>query len=78
MKNAAELARKHGVSRARVSQLLSLLRLAPEILAYIDRLRGDEGCLHVTERQLREIALLEDHREQHARFRDLVGDEPAT
>ena len=74
VKNAAELARRHRVTRARVSQLLSLLRLAPEILAYIDGLHGTEGCLHLTARRLRAIAVLDDPDEQRARFRDLVGD----
>ena len=74
VKNAAALARRHGVTRARVSQLLSLLRLAPEILEYIDGLHGTEGGLHLTARRLRDIAVLDDHDEQRARFRELVGD----
>ena len=73
VKNAAELARQHGVTRARVSHVMRLLRLSPEILAYIDGLGGSEGCLHLTERGLRDIAVLDDHDEQGARFRDLVG-----
>ena len=74
VKNAAELARRHGVTRARISQLMSLLRLAPEILEYIDGLEGTEGGLHLTARRLRAIAVLDDHDEQRARFRALVGD----
>ena len=74
VKNAAELARGHGVTRARVSQLMSLLSLAPQILEYIDRLDGNEGCLHLTARRLRDIAVLDDHDEQWTRFQDLVGD----
>ena len=61
------------MTRALISQLMSLLRLAPEILAYIDRLDGTEGCLYLTARRLRDIAVLDDHDEQRARFRDLVG-----
>ncbi len=78
VKNAAELARRYGVTRARISQLMSLLRLAPEILEYIDGLDGTEGCLHLTARRLRDIAVLNDHDEQRARFRDLVEDTVAT
>ena len=77
VKNAAALARRHGVTRARVSQLLSLLRLAPEILEYIDGLEGTEGGLHLTARRLRDIAVLDDPDEQRARFRALVGDTDA-
>ena len=61
VKNAAELARRQGVTRARISQLMSLLRLAPEILEYIDGLDGTEGGLHLTARRLRDIAVLDDH-----------------
>ena len=74
VKNAAELSRRYGVTRARVSQIMRLLRLAPEILAYIDGLDGDEGGLHLTERRLRDIAVLDDQDVQRVRFRDLVGD----
>ena len=72
VKNGADLAQRYGVSRARVSQLMSLLRLAPEILAYIDRLDGTEGCFHLASRGFRDIAVLDDHTQQLARFRDLV------
>ena len=76
--NAAELARRYGVTRARISQLMSLLRLAPEILKYIDGLDGTEGGLYLTARRLRDIAVLDDHDEQLDRFRDLVGGTLAT
>ena len=78
VKNAAELARRYGVTRARVSQLLGLLRLAPEILSYIDGLSGTEGALHLTARGLRDIAILDNRDVQRARFRDLVGRPSAT
>ena len=78
VKNAAELARRYGLSRARISQLMSLLRLAPGILAYIDGLDRTAGRLHLTARKLRAIAVLDDHDEQQARFRDLVGATLAT
>jgi len=73
VKNAAQIARDHDVTRARVSQVMTLLRLAPEIVEYIDDLDGSEGCLHLTERKVRAIALLEDHAAQRAAFGELVG-----
>lgn len=73
VKNAAQVAREHDVTRARVSQVMTLLRLAPEIIEYIDDLDGTEGYLHLTERRVRAIALLEDHDAQRAAFGDLVG-----
>jgi len=73
VKNAAQIAKDMGVTRARVSQIMGLLRLAPEILDNIDDLDGSEGCLHLTERKLRQISVLTDHQEQLARFSELVG-----
>lgn len=73
VKNAAQIAKDMGVTRARVSQIMGLLRLAPEILDHIEDLEGSEGCLHLTERKLRQIAVLQDHQEQLARFSELVG-----
>jgi len=73
VKNAAQIARDHDVTRARVSQVMTLLRLAPEIVEYIDDLDGSEGCLHLTERKVRAIALLENHDAQRAAFGELVG-----
>ena len=46
-------------------------------LEYIDGLDGTAGGLHLTARRLRDIAVLDDHDEQRARFRDLVGDTEA-
>jgi len=73
VKNAAQIAKDKGVTRARVCQVMSLLRLAPEILEYIGDLDGSEGCLHLTERRIREIAVIEDQDEQRARFGEMVG-----
>ena len=73
VKNAAQIAQDLGVTRARVSQVMALLRLAPAILDHIDDMDGDEGCLHLTERKLRRIALTEDQAEQVALFEELVG-----
>ena len=73
VKNAAQIAKDMGVTRARISQVMGLLRLAPEILDHIDDMDGNEGCLHLTERKLRNIAVLQDHQEQLARFSELVG-----
>jgi hypothetical protein len=58
VKNAAELARSLNLTRARISQILSLLRLAPEILAYIDNLKGDEGQMFLTAKMLLPLAKL--------------------
>lgn len=72
VKNAAQIASKEGRSRARVSQVMSFLRLAPEIIEFIDA-PGDDGDPGLGERRLRRFAALRDHDEQRARFSELVG-----
>jgi len=56
--SAAELACKLGVSRARVSQVLRLLRLSPKVLSKIEGLGDPLPKLILTERKLRPIVEL--------------------
>jgi len=61
----AELARLGQVSRARITQIMNLLHLAPAILEDILSLpRTTRGRDAVTERQLRPLARTPDWREQ--------------
>ena len=55
--NRAEIARRYGLSRARVTQVMSLLRLPDEIQQYIMALSPREQRLHSGQR-LREIVAL--------------------
>jgi hypothetical protein len=55
--NQADIARRERISRARVTQVMGMLRLAPEIRA---KILTSPGTLHrrtVTERMLRPIAI---------------------
>lgn len=70
VKNRADLARREGISRARVTQFLNLLRLSPRILAYFKR--HPELLNIFTERHLREIVHLRTYRLQYRRFRLFV------
>jgi len=49
----AELARKHGISRARVNQWFSLLKLPEELIAEVEEMGDYWSRQVVTERQLR-------------------------
>jgi len=61
----AELARVGHVTRARVTQILNLLNLAPDIQEAILFLpRIEKGRAQVTERDLRPIAAMPDWRAQ--------------
>jgi hypothetical protein len=53
--NRAWLARQHGLTRARVTQLLDLLKLAPGILDYVRNLPPGTPDRLVTERNLRPL-----------------------
>ena len=72
VKNAAQIAHDEGLSRARVSQVMSFLRLAPEIIEFLDA-HGEEDGPVLGERRLRRIAALRAHDQQRARFEKLVG-----
>jgi len=76
IKNAAQIARDLNLTRARVSQILSLLRLAPEILDYIDNLNGDEGEMFLTAKRLLPLVNLPKE-EQVERFERTMGTELA-
>ena len=72
----ATIARREGVSRARVTQVLMLLRLAPDIQESILALPGSPNPPRLPERVLRPIALLDDSEEQTAAFEEVTRRHP--
>lgn len=67
----AEVARQIGVTRARVSQIVGLLRLAPAIQERI--LLGDPAILkHLAESPLRRIYIEPDHTRQAEMFEAII------
>jgi hypothetical protein len=68
----ANIAHREGLSRARVTQIMGMLRLAPEIREQI--LSMPEGIRRpvVTERMLRPIGTIADSRDQVREFQKLV------
>jgi len=68
--SAADIARDEGLTRARVSQLMRLLKLAPEIREAI--LDPDAKAALPTEKTLRELAGLTPAKRQVKRFQVLV------
>jgi hypothetical protein len=71
-RNQAEITRKECVTRARVTQVLGMLRLAPEIQHHILSLPDVVRRPAVTERALRPIAQL-DAGDQAGAFRSLTA-----
>jgi len=67
VKDLAEIARLGQVTRARVTQIMNLLHLAPDIQEAILALpRVEAGRDPITERELRPIAAIPDWRKQRA------------
>ena len=73
-KNQAEIARREGISRVRVTQVMWLLRLAPEIQERVLAIPQTTRRQVISERALRPIAHLEDLTEQKAQFQRLLSD----
>jgi len=69
--NQAAIARREGITRARVTQVMGLLRLAPEIQQHILSLPDMVHRPAVTERALRPIAQNPDPRRQIEMFHAL-------
>jgi hypothetical protein len=68
----AAIARREGITRARVTQVMGMLRLAPEIQQHVLSLPDLARRPVITERALRPIAQLERASDQKARFQELV------
>lgn len=59
-----EIAWREGITRARVTQVFGLLRLAPEIQQHILSMPDIAGRSPITERMLRPIGAIADPRNQ--------------
>jgi hypothetical protein len=68
----ADLAEHRGISRARVTQTLNLLKLAPEILDALLNLPDNQACLF-SERRLRPITQISSPKKQTAAFRKMCA-----
>ncbi len=66
----AELARVLGLDRARITQLMNLMLLAPDIQEQILFLESINGVEPVTERQLRKLVQILDWTEQRRAWED--------
>jgi hypothetical protein len=64
----AALARKLGMSKARLTQIMNLLKLAPEIRSYIKNLDDLELLQFINEKRLRPIASIQDEKIQVIKF----------
>jgi hypothetical protein len=65
------LARKLGISKARLTQIMNLLKLAPEIREYLKDLNDPALLNYFNEKRLRSIAGIKDKHMQLGKFADL-------
>ena len=69
----SQVGAEFGVSRARVSQMLSLLKLDQSIQKYLISIEEQKIHNYFTERKLRNIATIKDKTQQAVRFKKLVA-----
>jgi hypothetical protein len=69
----AAFARRQGISRARVTQVLQLLKLAPDVLAYLVGLGDPLPSRIITERVLRSMVRRPAHEQRQEIGRILEG-----
>jgi hypothetical protein len=74
--NRAEAAIHFGFTRARITQLLALTLLAPDIQEEILFLEIDNGVERITERTLRSVVSVDDWSEQRQRWHALRDRQP--
>ena len=67
----AGLARKLRISKARMTQIMNLLKLAPEIRQYLKDLNDPSSLNYFNAKRLRPIASIKDKQERLAKFADL-------
>jgi len=67
----AEIARREGISGARVTQIMAMLQLAPEIQQHVLSMPDALLASAITERALRPIARLDGLADQKAEFQQL-------
>ncbi|KRT73341.1 MAG: hypothetical protein XU12_C0010G0079 [Deltaproteobacteria bacterium CSP1-8] len=70
--NQADIARREGISRARVTQVMGMLRLAPAIQEQILFMPAVARHPSVSERMLRSINTITDHRVQLLEFQKVL------
>ncbi|NYT00240.1 MAG: hypothetical protein GKB99_00735 [Methanocellales archaeon] len=64
VKSEANLARQIGISRVRVNQFISLLKLAPEVIQKIEEIGDPMPKRYITERKLRALVKIPNEKQK--------------
>ena len=73
VKTQAYVAREMGVSRVRITQIMSLLKLAPEVQERLLRLEDEEAVRFFSEHRLRPQVQIEDPNHQVRMFQKMLA-----
>ena len=73
VRTQADLAKEEGVSRVRITQIMNLLKLAPDIKEHLLSLEDQKSIHFFTEHRLRPLAQIEDPKHQLQEFRILMS-----
>ncbi len=68
----ADLAREMGMSRVRITQVMNLLRLAPDVQDQLLRIEDPKAIRFFSEHRLRPLVQIEDSKWQVREFRKLL------
>ena len=71
--NQAAIARREGITRARVTQVMGMLRLAPEIQQHVLSLPDMVRRPAISERALRSITMFDNEHQQFQAFADILS-----
>lgn len=73
VKTQSDIAREMGITRARVSQIMALLKLAPEIQRELFEFQGQKAIRFFSERRLRPLLNIKEPSKQIQEFNKLKG-----
>ena len=76
VKTQADLAQEMGVSRVRITQIMSLLRLVPEIQEQLLRLTDQQAIRFFSENRLRPLTQIDNPARQFEEFQKLFAQVP--
>jgi len=68
IKSQLDIAREFGITRARVSQIMALLKLAPEIQKELLSFKDQKAIRYFSERRLRPLSAIKDPAKQIREF----------
>jgi hypothetical protein len=73
IKTQVALAREMGVSRVRITQMMNLLKLAPEIQEWLLTLQDQKAIRFFSERRLRPLVQIDDPKKQVCEFQSMLS-----